>query len=149
MVVSLSSILHYVLWFNAIPSSIIPNLAPHELHLPIQDEHGDAMENNEWAHEGSKWCYKVDACTRSYVAEWLLYKHLEQTHSLWMQIGRLRHPSTRPWGPRQQDHGSMNARILNNLHARQKQNQKKAIDQMKKKIELKWDELQAQTRQME
>jgi hypothetical protein len=31
----------------------------------------------------------------------------------------------------------MNARILNNLHARQKQNQKKAIDQMKKKIELK------------
>jgi hypothetical protein len=38
---------------------------------------------------------------------------------------------------------------LNNLHARQKQNQKKAIDQMKKKIELKWDELQAQTRQME
>jgi hypothetical protein len=35
----------------------------------------------------------------------------------------------------------MNARILSNPHARQKQNEKKAIDRMKKKPELEWDEL--------
>jgi len=32
------------------------------------------------------------------------------------------------WGPRQQDHGYMNARILNKPHARQKWNEKKALD---------------------
>jgi hypothetical protein len=37
----------------------------------------------------------------------------------------------------------MNARILNNPHARQKWNEKKTLDQMKKKVELEWDELQA------
>jgi hypothetical protein len=43
----------------------------------------------------------------------------------------------------------MNIRILSNLHARQKWNGKKALDQMKKKMDLKWDELQAQVQQME
>jgi hypothetical protein len=43
----------------------------------------------------------------------------------------------------------MNIRILNNLHARQKWNGKKALDQVKKKVELKWNELQAQVQQME
>jgi len=42
----------------------------------------------------------------------------------------------------------MNARILNNLHAKQKQNEKKAFDQMKKKAQLERDELQAQAQQM-
>jgi hypothetical protein len=43
----------------------------------------------------------------------------------------------------------MNTRILNNPHARQKWNGKKTFDQVKKKVELKWDELQAQMQQME
>jgi hypothetical protein len=38
---------------------------------------------------------------------------------------------------------------LNNPHARQKHNEKKALDRMKKKMELKWDELEAQAQQME
>jgi hypothetical protein len=38
---------------------------------------------------------------------------------------------------------------LSNLHARQKRNEKKALDKVKKKAELKWDELQAQAQQME
>jgi hypothetical protein len=38
---------------------------------------------------------------------------------------------------------------LNNPHARQKHNEKEALDRMKKKMELKWDELQAQAQQME
>jgi hypothetical protein len=90
------------------------------------------MEDNEWAHEGSKWSWRVVACTSSYVAKWFFCKHLEWIHSLRMQIGRLGHPYTRSRGPRQQDHGSMNVRILSNLHARQKWNEKKAFDQMKK-----------------
>ncbi len=45
------------------------------------------------------------------------------------------------WGPRQQDHGSMNAHILSNSHVRQKQNEKKAFDRVKKKTKLKQDEL--------
>jgi hypothetical protein len=43
----------------------------------------------------------------------------------------------------------MNARNLSNRHARQKWNEKKAFDRMKKKVELEWDELQAQAQQME
>jgi hypothetical protein len=43
----------------------------------------------------------------------------------------------------------MNVCILNNPHAWQKQNEKKAPNQMKKKVKLKWDELQAQVQQME
>jgi hypothetical protein len=54
------------------------------------------------------------------------------------------YPFVRPWGPRQQDHGSLNARILGNPHAKQKWNEKKALDQMKKKVKLERDELQAQ-----
>jgi hypothetical protein len=38
----------------------------------------------------------------------------------------------------------MNTRILSNPHAMQKWNEKKALDQVKKKVELKWDEFQAQ-----
>jgi len=34
-------------------------------------------------------------------------------------------------------------------HPRQKQNEKKALDRMKKKVELEWDEFQAQAQQME
>jgi len=38
---------------------------------------------------------------------------------------------------------------LNNPHARQKRNEKKALDRVKKKTKLEWDELQAQAQQME
>jgi hypothetical protein len=43
----------------------------------------------------------------------------------------------------------MNPHVLSILHARQKRNEKNALDQMKKKPELKWDELQAQAQQMD
>jgi hypothetical protein len=38
----------------------------------------------------------------------------------------------------------MDARILSNPHARQKQNEKKAFDRMKRKAKLEWDEFQTQ-----
>jgi hypothetical protein len=54
----------------------------------MQDEHGDAMEANEWVHKSSRrWC-KVNACISFYVAKWLLRKHLDQTYGLQMQLGR-------------------------------------------------------------
>jgi hypothetical protein len=65
-----------------------------------------------------------------------------------MQVEKLECPNTFLGGPRQQDHGSMNVQILSNPHARQKQNEKKALDRVKKKEKLKWDELQAQAQQM-
>ncbi len=43
----------------------------------------------------------------------------------------------------------MNAQILSNPHVKQKQNEKKALDKMKKKAKLEWDELQAQVQEME
>jgi hypothetical protein len=60
-----------------------------------------------------------------------------------MQARKLKHPSAHPRGLRQQNHGFRDVLILNNSHVRQKWNEKKAFDQMKKKVELKWDELQA------
>jgi len=58
---------------NAIPSLLVPDLTLQEVFLPIQDDHGDAMEDSEWAHKGSKSCCKVDACTSFYVAKWLIH----------------------------------------------------------------------------
>jgi hypothetical protein len=66
-----------------------------------------------------------------------------------MEVGKYGHPSTHVGGPRQQNHHAMNARILSNLHARQKHNEKKALDIVKKKVKLEWDELQAQAQKME
>ncbi len=66
-----------------------------------------------------------------------------------MQIGRLGCPFGCPRGPRQQDHGSLNARILSNPHVRQKWNEKRAFKWVKKKVKLEWDEFQVQAQQME
>ncbi len=116
---------HVVAGPNVIPSLIVPDLILQEFSPPIQDENGDV---SEWAKNGSKCFCKVDACISFYVAKWLFYQHLEQTHSLHMQAKKSRCPSICPWGPRQQDHGYMKVHILSNLHARQKWNEKKALD---------------------
>jgi hypothetical protein len=55
---------------------------------------------------------------------------------LHLEVGKFGCPSIRLGGPKQQDHNFMNAHISNNPHARQKWNEKKAHDQMKKKEEL-------------
>ncbi len=62
-----------------------------------------------------------------------------------MEVGKYGCPSICVGGPRQQNHRVMNTRILSNPHATQKQNEKKALDWMKKKVELEGDELQAQS----
>jgi hypothetical protein len=52
-----------------------------------------------------------------------------------MEVGKYGCPSIHVGGPRQQNHHGMNTWILNNPHARQKQNEKKAINQVKKKMD--------------
>ncbi len=102
-----------------------------------------AMEDANWVHEGSRWKCKINGCTNAYATKWLLRQHLDNKHGLRMEVGKYFRPSTRVGGLRQQNHHAMNAQILNNPHTRQKQNEKKAIDRVKKKVELKRDELQA------
>ncbi len=58
-----------------------------------------------------------------------------------MQLGRFGRPSTCLGGLKQQDHTSMNVFISNNSHAKQKWNEKKVFDQIKKKTKFKWYEL--------
>jgi hypothetical protein len=66
-----------------------------------------------------------------------------------MELGKFGHPSARVGGPRQQNYHAMNARILSNPHAKQKRNEKKALDRVKKKAKLEWDKIQAQAQHME
>jgi hypothetical protein len=92
-----------------------------------------AMEDAFWVHKGSKWKCKINGCTNVYAAKWLLRQHLNNKHKLHMELGKYGHPSTRVWGPRQQNHHAL---ILSNPHARQKRNEKKALNRMKKKAKL-------------
>jgi hypothetical protein len=70
--------------FNSKPLN--PNPTPQEVPPPMQDEHGDAMLENEWVHESSKGCCKVNACIGSYVAKWLLHKHMAFRCN-WVDLG--------------------------------------------------------------
>jgi hypothetical protein len=119
---------------NSIPN---PHPTPQEVPLPMQDEYGDGMEENEWVHEGSIGCCKVNACTNFYAFKWLLRKHLDQTHGLHMQLARSRHPSTHFGGLKQQYHTSIKVFILNNLHAKQKWNEKNVFNRIKEKAKFK------------
>ncbi len=47
VVVGLHVISHYVCWFIAMPSLVVLDTTLQEVLLPIQDEHGDVMEDNE------------------------------------------------------------------------------------------------------
>jgi len=123
-------------------------LASHESdQIKIPPNH--VMEDANWVHEASKWKCKINGCTHIYVAKWLLCQHLDNKHKFCMEVGKSGCPSTRVSGPMQQNHHVMNVQILNNPHARQKKNEKIALDRVKKKVNFEWDELQAQVRQME
>jgi len=124
------------------------SMASHESdQIEVPPNH--AMEDANWVHEGSRWKYKINGCIDTYAVKWLLCQHLDNKHGLRMEVGKFGCPSTRVGGPRQQNHHAMNAQILSNPYTRQKQNEKKALDRMKKKAQLEWDELQTQAQQME
>jgi hypothetical protein len=92
-----------------------------------------AMEDADWVHERSRWKWKISGCINAYAAKWLLCQHLDNKHELHMEVSKYGHPSTHVGGPRQQNHHVMNIRILNNPRVRQKQNEKKALNRVKKK----------------
>ncbi len=100
-----------------------------------------AMEDADWVHGGSRWKYKINGCTHTYVVKWLLCQHLDNKHGLRMEVGKFGRPSTCVGRPRQQNPLAMNVQILSNPRARQKWNENKAFDRVKKKVELKSDEL--------
>ncbi len=115
-------------------------MASHESDQ-IKELPNHAMEDAGWVHKGSRWKCKINGCTNTYVAKWLFCQHLDNKHGLHMEVGKSGRPSTRVGGPKQQNHHAMNAQVLSNPHARQKRNEKKAFDRVKKKAKLEWDEL--------
>ncbi len=74
---------------------------------------------------------------------------MDNKYEFHIEVSKYGCPSTHVGGPRQQNHYAMNIRILNNPHAKQQWNEKKALKRVKMKVELEWDELQAQVQEME
>jgi hypothetical protein len=72
----------------------------HKIEVPPNH----AMEDANWVHEGSRWKCKINGCIDTYATKWLFCQHLDNKHY------------------------AMNVWILNNPHARQKHNKKKALD---------------------
>ncbi len=100
-----------------------------------------ARKDKEWTKVGSKWKCKVHNCTVTYCAKWLLTKHLKEVHGLVVEKSKSRRPSTAIGGPRHQDHGKMNARILGDAMAVQRQNDHKAASCARAKAEHEWNHL--------
>jgi hypothetical protein len=92
-------------------------------------------KDKEWTKVGSKWKCKVDTCIVAYCAKWLLTKHLKEVHGLVAKKCKHGRPSTSAGGLRHQDHAKMNARILGNAMAMQRQNDQKVISRARAKAE--------------
>ncbi len=115
-------------------------MASHESdHVELPPNH--AMEDVDWMHKGSRWKRKINGCTNVHAVKWLFCQHLDNKHGLHMEVGKYSCPFSHLGGRRQQNHCAMNNQILSNPHARQKQNEKKVFDKVKKKVKLEWDEL--------
>jgi hypothetical protein len=46
-----------------------------------------AMEDADWVHKRSRWKCKINGCTNTYAAIWLLHQHLNNKHGLCMDVG--------------------------------------------------------------
>ncbi len=42
----------------------------------------DTMEDVNWVHERSRCMCKINECTNSYVAKWLIHQHMHNKHGL-------------------------------------------------------------------
>ncbi len=98
-------------------------------------------KDKEWTKVRSKWKCKVGNCTIAYCAKWLLTKHLKEVHGLVAEKSKPGRPSTAAGGPRHQDHAKMNARILGNAMAMQRQNDQKVASRARAKAEREWNHL--------
>jgi hypothetical protein len=106
-----------------------------------------ARKDKEWTKVGSKWKCKVHNCTVVYCAKWLLTQHLKEVHGLVTEKSKPGRPSTAAGGPWHQDHGKMNARIMGDAMAVQKQNDQKAASRARAKAEREWNHLMTLAKQ--
>jgi len=79
-------------------------------------------KDKEWTKVRSKWKCKVSIYIVAYCAKWLLIKHLKEVHGLVTKKAKPGRPSTSKRGPWHQDHAKMNACIIGNAMAVQRQN---------------------------
>ncbi len=84
-----------------------------------------AWKDKKRTKVGSKWKCKVGICIVAYCAKWLLTKHLKEVHGLVARKAKPGRPSISARGLRHQNHVKMNARILRNAQAMQRQNDQK------------------------
>jgi hypothetical protein len=87
-----------------------------------------AQKDKEWTKVRSKWKCKVGTCSVAYCVKWLLTKHLKEVHALVVEKVKLGRPLTSARSLQHQDHGKMNARILGNAQAVQRQNGQKVAN---------------------
>lgn len=80
-------------------------------------------ENIGWVKVGTRFACKVGTCIQSYLAKWLLNKHLLKDHNLAIEGRKYVCPSTCEVDPRCQDHSILNGWILSDAHAIQRWNE--------------------------
>ncbi len=62
----------------------------------------------ESVKDNSKWCCKVEDCTKKYSTKQFLIVHLKKMHNLTTGKGKPGHPE----GPKQQNHIAMNVKVI-------------------------------------
>jgi hypothetical protein len=81
-----------------------------------------AWKDIDWLKIGSKRMCQVNTCSTSYASKSLLIQHLKLKHDLVVEKNKIVRPSTCESGPRRQDHQQMNAHVLSDAQAIQRQN---------------------------
>jgi hypothetical protein len=77
----------------------------------------------------------------------LLTKQLKEVHGLVAEKAKLGRPSTFKRSPCHHDHAKMNACILGNAMAVQRQNDQKVVSFVRAKAQCKWDKLVTNAKQ--
>jgi len=95
----------------------------------------------------SKWKYKVGTRIVTYCAKWLLTKHLNEVHGLVVEKAKFERFSTFEKGLRHRDHVKINACILGNVMAMQRQSDQKVASYNHAKAQHEWDKLMIITEQ--
>ncbi len=93
----------------------------------------------EWVKEGSKWCCKVEDYTKKYNMKWLLIARLKKMRNPVVEKGKIGRLSTHPKGPKQQNHTTMNAKVLSDPIMIVQWNKQKAAARTRITIVAKWD----------
>jgi hypothetical protein len=61
--------------------------------------HGVAKEGMTWEKDGHRFIYNIEACNASYLAKYLLVKHLHQKHDIFIDLRKFGCPSIEQKGP--------------------------------------------------